>query len=56
MKVKVPRYGDLLGKSYLVVKLPDIFCNNSLEFKWIEGLGEHIMSRIYVTIGGQIID
>lgn len=56
LKVVIPRYADLLGKTYLCIRLPDIFCNTTLDFRWIQGLGEHMIRRMYITIGGQIID
>jgi len=41
-----------LGKGYLVLNIPDIYCNTSLDFRWLEGLGENIIDSIYISIGG----
>ena len=64
---KVPRYGDLLMDTYLVVNLPTIWSPIQLvkhntdyvwrpyEFKWIENLGCQMIKRVRFSIGGQII-
>ena len=61
---KVPRYGDLLMDTYLVVKMPTIWSplvaddNKNFfgyEFKWIKDLGAQMIKEISITIGGQLI-
>ena len=63
---KVPRYGDLLMDTYLVVNLPTIWSpiyppqsNNSnwkpYEFRWIDNLGTQMIKHITFSVGGQII-
>ena len=68
---KVPRYGDLLMDTFLVVNLPTIWSPIQLvkhntstatdyiwrpyEFKWIENLGSQMIKRVRFSIGGQII-
>jgi hypothetical protein len=61
---KIPRYGDLLMDTYLVVKMPTIWSplvsdrdNNffGYEFKWIKDLGAQMIKEISITIGGQLI-
>ena len=70
-KFKIPRYGDLLMDTYLVVTLPTIwspvvpplFCGDAsfnttwkpYEFKWIKNLGSQMIKRVTFSIGGQII-
>jgi len=61
---KVPRYGDLLMDTYLVIRMPTIWSplladnnNNfySYEFKWIHDLGAQMIKEISISIGGQLI-
>lgn len=65
---KMPRYGDLLMDTYLVVKLPTIWspivpqCDNDgnakwwpYEFKWIDNLGAQMIKRVRFSVGGQVI-
>ena len=61
---KIPRYGDLLMDTYIVVKIPTIWSplvadkNNNYfgyEFKWIKDLGAQMIKEISITIGGQLI-
>jgi len=59
---KVPRYGDLLMDTYLVVQLPHIWSKKKddakkqqYEFKWIKNLGTQMIERVRFTIGGQTI-
>lgn len=65
---KMPRYGDLLMDTYLVVKLPTIWspivpkCDISgnakwwpYEFKWIDNLGAQMIKRVRFSVGGQVI-
>lgn len=64
---KMPRYGDLLMDTYLVVKLPTIWspivprCVSNTakwwpyEFKWIDNLGAQMIKRVRFSVGGQVI-
>lgn len=65
---KMPRYGDLLMDTYMVVKLPTIWspiipkCDDQgnakwwpYEFKWIDNLGAQMIKRVRVSVGGQVI-
>ena len=63
---KIPRYGDLLLDTYLVVALPNIWSpvrppqdpsSNWIpyEYKWIEDIGTQMIERITLSTGGQII-
>lgn len=63
---KVPRYGDLLMNSFLVVTLPTIWSPiyppqgadttwNGYEFKWIDNIGCEMIKEISVTCGGQTL-
>lgn len=65
---KIPRYGDLLMDTYVVITLPDIWSplykktlggSNYIwighDFKWIKNLGNMMIKEIEITIGGQTI-
>tara|TARA_B110000444_G_scaffold40912_1_gene36843 strand:+ start:5739 stop:7436 length:1698 start_codon:yes stop_codon:yes gene_type:complete len=64
---KMPRYGDLLIDTYLVITLPKIWSpvykhvENSTEeyrpyeFQWIKNIGSHLIEEVTFTIGGRII-
>jgi hypothetical protein len=66
---KIPRYGDLLMDTYLIVNLPDIWSpilppksNNTndtwapYEFKWIHNIGAKMIHRIQITCGSQLLN
>ena len=54
---KVKRHGDLVSEMYLCLDIPDIYNNNSsYEFKWVENLGEVIVEKYEIYIGGSLID
>lgn len=66
---KIPRYGDLLMDSYLVVRLPDIWSpiipplNNTTntqwapyDFRWIKNIGAKMIHRIQITCGSQLLN
>lgn len=65
MDFKIPRYADLLGKTYIVVNIPNIwspvYYNEvseewvGYEFKWIENLGANLIKEMEITINGQTI-
>ena len=65
---KVPRNGDLLMDTYLVVTLPDIWSPihppslgvnggkwRAYEFKWIKNLGTQMIKKVKILVGGQIL-
>jgi len=61
---KIPRYGDLLMDTYLVITLPNIwspiykYSSNEYrpyEFQWIKNIGSQIIHEVTFTIGGRII-
>tara|TARA_B100000780_G_scaffold271425_1_gene232344 strand:+ start:4255 stop:5946 length:1692 start_codon:yes stop_codon:yes gene_type:complete len=61
---KIPRYGDLLMDTYLVITLPNIWSpiyKNSdteyrpYEFQWIKNIGSQIIDEVTFTIGGRIV-
>lgn len=54
--IKVGRYADLLHDVYLMVDLPDIFSNEENNFKWVRYLGNQLVTRTEVLIGGQRVD
>lgn len=68
VKFKIPRYGDLLMDTYIVVTIPDIWSSlykyslgdtNYLwvghDFKWIKNLGTLMIKEVDITIGGQTV-
>ena len=54
----ISKNGDLIYKMYLAVQLPKIDCetSNSNRFRWLNWLGHTLIKKIYIEIGGQIID
>jgi len=64
---KIPRNGDLLMDTYLVISLPDIWSPimnptdmnqnkwSSYDFKWIHNLGIQMISEITITCGAALI-
>tara|TARA_Y100000741_G_scaffold363899_1_gene353280 strand:- start:952 stop:2637 length:1686 start_codon:yes stop_codon:yes gene_type:complete len=61
---KIPRYGDLLMDTYLVIRLPNIWSPiykksdteyRPYEFQWIKNIGSQIINEVQFTIGGHII-
>ena len=63
MEFKIPRYGDLLWDTYIVVNLPNIwspiFYRDDVdgdyvpyEFKWINDIGFAMLNRITIHSGG----
>jgi len=65
MDFKIPRYADLLGKTYVVITIPNIWSTlyfnttsqewTGYEFKWIEQLGSNLIKEMEITINGQIM-
>ena len=68
---KIPRYGDLLNDTYIVLNLPDIWspifdCSNNgitdtsnnyipYQFQWCKHLGAKMIREISITSGGSIL-
>ena len=67
---KIPRYGDLLNDTYVVLNLPDIWspifdCSNNkldssnnyipYQFQWCKHLGAKMIREISITSGGSIL-
>lgn len=61
MDFKIPRNADLIGDTYVVVNLPDVWStlvkdadDNWAEtgFKWIEELGSNMINKITIHTGG----
>lgn len=53
---RIGRYGDLLGQVYLCFTLPDIYSDETTQFRWITNLANHMLLRYYVSIDTQVID
>ena len=60
---KIPRYGDLLMDTYIVISLPYIWSTIlpptsenedwiPYEFKWIDNIGSQIIKEVQITCGG----
>ena len=47
---------DLLSNLYLIVKLPNIYSNDKLKFKWVENIGSLIIKDADIQIDSQTID
>lgn len=56
LKMKVPRIGDLLEKTYLKVELPPIISSIYKKFKWVKNLGEVMIKSASLFIGGAKIE
>ena len=54
----ISKNGDLVHKIYLSVQIPKIDCetNTANKFRWLNWLGHNIINKVYIEIGGQIID
>ena len=61
MDFKIPRNADLLGDTYVVVNIPDVWSalvkdtsDNWCEtgFRWIEELGSNMIRRVHIHTGG----
>lgn len=61
----IPRYGDLLYNTFLVLTLPHIWSTTYTDpdtsqeipykFRWIKNIGSHIISNIEYSCGGHVI-
>jgi Major capsid protein N-terminus len=52
----ISRNGDLIFRTYLQVKLPDVSVPNNTAFRWVNWLGHALISTVEVEIGGQRIN
>ena len=60
---KIPRYGDLLMDTYLVINLPDIYSpilnisgeHRPYEFKWIKNIGTQLIKEVRFFIGSALV-
>lgn len=50
-RIKIPRHGDLLSDLHLVLKMPDIYSNNDVQFRWIENFGPLLIKEANIYIG-----
>ena len=56
LKVKIPRFADLLSDIFLKVGLPDIISSIYKKFQWAEGVGEIMVRSATLYIGGTKIE
>ena len=49
-------HGDLLRSTYLHLKLPEIYCPEGYQFKWIKNMGSMIIEEATLVINGTIIE
>jgi hypothetical protein len=63
LEFDIPRHADLLGDTYFVINLPDIYSqppifNNKYcpKFKWIRDIGYNMIKKVTISIGGQTIN
>ena len=56
LKVKIPRFADLLNNLFLKVELPPILSSKYKKFQWAKGLGEIMVSNATLYIGGNSIE
>lgn len=54
-KAKLKRHGDLVQQIYFVFEVPDIK-TNTVDFSWVENLGEAAIDNYHVNIGGVLAD
>ena len=50
----IERKGDLLKNIYLEIELPLLSSGNNIS--WINGIGNHIIDRVDLLMGGEVID
>lgn len=53
IRVKIPRHADLLHKTYLVVRIPDIYSHAVEGFRWVRGLGIAMLDKVVLKAGGE---
>ena len=56
LKAKLPRNGDLVTQIYFVFELPPIVSDSFTRFRWLENVGEAIISKVTLSIGNVIVD
>ena len=56
MTYKIERHGDLLTNMYLSFRIPDIYSNNELQFRWVENLGFNYIKNVDLLIDGNKIE
>lgn len=56
VQATLSRNGDLLGRTYLFVKLPSVTLGVADEFRWTNWLGHALLKTIDFEIGGQRVD
>lgn len=55
VRVMIPRHADLLHKTYLVVKIPDIYSHAVEGFRWVRALGIAMLDRVVLRAGGTVL-
>lgn len=56
MTYKIERRADLLTNMYLSFKIPNIYSNNELRFRWVENIGYNYIDRAELLIDGNTIE
>lgn len=56
IKAKLPRNGDLVVQVYFVFELPPIISDSFTRFRWLENIGEALISSVTLSIGNVIVD
>ena len=56
LNFKIKRYGDFLSNIFLTFKIPDIYSNNELKFRWITNIGYNYIKEARIKIGNNIIE
>jgi hypothetical protein len=52
----IQRVGDLAGRTYLQVTLPEITQSMARHARWLDYIGEHLIAEVEIQIGSQKID
>jgi hypothetical protein len=53
---KIERYADLISNLYFIYKLPNIYSDDKLKFRWVKNVGTLLIKRATLTIDSSIID
>ncbi len=56
LKIKIPRFADLLSHIFLKVQLPPILSSIYRKFQWCQNVGEIMVKSATLYIGGQAIE
>jgi len=56
VSIKIKKAGDLLSKTYIVLKLPALTANSGTYAGWANSIGNLVVSRSELYIGGNKID